>query len=34
MCPYPQYADYKGTGDLKNAANWVCKAPTPMVKAN
>jgi feruloyl esterase len=27
LCPYPQYADYKGTGDLKDASNWVCKAP-------
>ncbi|MEO8257471.1 MAG: tannase/feruloyl esterase family alpha/beta hydrolase [Acidobacteriota bacterium] len=27
LCPYPQYADYKGTGDLKSAANWACKAP-------
>jgi hypothetical protein len=25
-CPYPQYADYEGTGDLKNAANLACKA--------
>jgi feruloyl esterase len=27
LCPYPQYADYKGSGDLKKAENWVCKAP-------
>ena len=27
LCPYPQYAEYKGTGDLKDAANWACKAP-------
>ncbi len=27
LCPYPQYADYKGKGDLKNAANWTCKDP-------
>jgi feruloyl esterase len=27
LCPYPQYAKYKGTGDLKDAANWVCAAP-------
>jgi feruloyl esterase len=27
LCPYPQYAEYKGTGDLKEAANWACKAP-------
>ena len=25
LCPYPQAAQYKGTGDLKDAANWVCK---------
>src|SRR5262245_924643 len=27
LCPYPQYAEYKGTGDLKNGANWACTAP-------
>jgi feruloyl esterase len=27
LCPYPQYAEYKGSGDLKDAANWACKAP-------
>ena len=27
LCPYPQYAEYKGTGDLKDAASWACKAP-------
>jgi feruloyl esterase len=27
LCPYPQYADYKGSGDLKDASNWACKAP-------
>ncbi len=26
LCPYPQYAKYKGTGDLKDAANWACEA--------
>lgn len=26
LCPYPQYAEYKGSGDLKDAANWACKA--------
>ena len=25
LCPWPQYADYTGTGDLKDAANWTCK---------
>jgi feruloyl esterase len=27
ICAYPQSAEYKGSGDLKDAANWVCKAP-------
>ena len=27
LCPYPQYAKYKGTGELKDAANWACTAP-------
>jgi feruloyl esterase len=27
LCPYPLYARYKGTGDLKDAANWACAAP-------
>jgi len=31
LCPYPQYAEYKGSGDLKDAANWACKAPAPDV---
>jgi feruloyl esterase len=26
LCPYPQYAEYKGSGDLKDGANWSCKA--------
>jgi feruloyl esterase len=25
MCPYPQSAEYKGTGDLKDGTNWECK---------
>ena len=28
LCPYPQYAKYKGTGNLKDAANWACTAPS------
>jgi len=32
LCPYPQYAEYKGTGDLKDAANWVCKTPASELK--
>jgi feruloyl esterase len=27
LCPYPQYSEYKGSGDLKNAENWDCKEP-------
>jgi len=27
LCPYPQYAEYKGTGNLKNAENWTCSEP-------
>jgi feruloyl esterase len=27
LCPYPQYAKYKGSGELKDAANWACTAP-------
>jgi feruloyl esterase len=27
LCPYPQYAQYKGSGDLKDGKNWSCKAP-------
>lgn len=27
LCPYPQEPVYDGSGDLKEAANWSCKAP-------
>jgi feruloyl esterase len=27
LCQYPQAAEYKGSGDLKDASNWACKAP-------
>jgi feruloyl esterase len=27
LCSFPQYAEYKGSGDLKDAANWTCTAP-------
>jgi tannase/feruloyl esterase len=27
ICAYPEYAKYKGTGDLKDSANWVCTKP-------
>jgi feruloyl esterase len=26
VCPYPQVPNFKGTGDVNDAANWVCKA--------
>ena len=26
ICKYPEEAHYKGTGDVNNAANWVCPA--------
>jgi feruloyl esterase len=29
LCPYPQVARYKGAGDAKDAANFVCEAPPP-----
>jgi len=32
LCPYPQGPEYKGTGDLKDAANWACKAPATEAK--
>lgn len=27
LCPYPQEAEYKGSGDRNDAANWVCFIP-------
>jgi len=27
VCPYPQYATYKGAGNVRGAANWACSAP-------
>jgi hypothetical protein len=27
LCTYPLYAEYKGTGDLKNVENWTCEEP-------
>ncbi len=27
LCPYPQVATYKGSGNINDAANFVCKAP-------
>src|SRR2546425_5520474 len=29
LCPYPQHGEYKGSGDLKDAANWTCAAAVP-----
>ncbi len=26
LCPYPQFAQYKGSGDINVAANFVCRA--------
>ena len=26
LCPYPQYAEYKGIGSLRDVANWACTA--------
>jgi feruloyl esterase len=26
LCPYPKYAKYDGSGELKDAANWSCSA--------
>jgi feruloyl esterase len=33
LCPYPQYAEYKGSGNLKDAANWTCTAPITQARA-
>jgi feruloyl esterase len=27
LCSYPQYAAYKGSGSIDDAANFVCKRP-------
>ena len=27
LCPWPQQARYKGTGDVEQAASWACAAP-------
>lgn len=32
LCPYPQGAKFKGTGDPNNAANFVCAAPNQYVE--
>ena len=28
LCPYPEEAHYKGTGDMKDAGNFVCRRPS------
>jgi feruloyl esterase len=27
LCPYPQVAEYKGTGSIDDETNFVCAAP-------
>jgi feruloyl esterase len=27
LCPYPQVAKYKGSGNINDAENFVCAAP-------
>ena len=27
LCPFPQYAEYDGSGSLADASNWSCKEP-------
>jgi feruloyl esterase len=28
LCPHPQHTHYKGTGNIENAANFECRAPS------
>jgi hypothetical protein len=28
LCPYPQTAHYRGTGDPSNAESFICAVPT------
>jgi feruloyl esterase len=28
LCPYPQQAQYKGSGAIEDAANFMCAVPT------
>jgi feruloyl esterase len=32
LCPYPQLAQYQGSGNVTDAANFVCKAPNLLKK--
>jgi len=27
LCPYPEFAEYDGSGDLADKENWSCAAP-------
>jgi feruloyl esterase len=29
LCPYPQFAKYKGTGDANDASSFACAPPSP-----
>jgi feruloyl esterase len=29
LCPYPQVAQYKGTGSIDDDANFACELPSP-----
>jgi feruloyl esterase len=29
LCPYPKIAQYQGVGSIKDAGNFICKAPSP-----
>jgi hypothetical protein len=33
LCPYPQAAMFKGSGSPNDAANFVCRLPTPPEEA-
>jgi feruloyl esterase len=32
LCPYPQTAQYRGTGSTNDASSFVCTDPHPMVR--
>lgn len=32
LCPYPQVAEYKGSGELTDAANFACQNPNPTLR--
>jgi feruloyl esterase len=33
LCPYPQSAEYSGSGDVKDGRNWSCKGQAPRGKS-